>query len=289
MVHLSDKKFIPWSKHTNYASIVGERRRPSEVGQGTLVNIKNVDKDLDDHRNHLSKMHQKSLFRLDAQRKELEKSMLQYTDKVREIRDTQTNDLFREIHTRQSRRHHRLSDARSLTNSLDSQETPLLPVDSANIRKRKKRLQVSRKSMFPPILESSTKHENRQRLTRPLSADRHCSESKYCYVSKLELRGNDSSRSEQIETQYDRIRDSSTYLNIRKRNPAITIEADCSTPVFESETTDIVESGYSSGVDLKEEPEREEEENDKLTTNNKTQRQELLTLPKIHKRKGSGT
>ena len=117
MVYTSDKKLFPWTKHTSYASIVGERR-PSELGQYTMVTIKNEDNDLDERRNSLSKMQKKSLYCLDAQRKQLEKSMLEYSDKVRDILDSRTNNLFREIHTRQSH-HIAMSGSRSLTNSID--------------------------------------------------------------------------------------------------------------------------------------------------------------------------
>lgn len=90
---------ISWTKNTNYASVASPRP-PMEVGSHAHAPNKSVEQQLETSKQRINEMHRKSLVMLAGQRKLLEKSMLAYTEKVKEINDRRTSELFREIQSR---------------------------------------------------------------------------------------------------------------------------------------------------------------------------------------------
>lgn len=106
MQNTSPSRRSSWSKHTSYPTVSDERapQIPGELGAATRVNNKNAENDLKANRTRMNSMHRKSISDMDRQRKLLEKSMLAYSKKMNEISNTRTNELFREIHTRNASR-----------------------------------------------------------------------------------------------------------------------------------------------------------------------------------------
>lgn len=89
-----------WSKHTSYPTANGDKiHKPSEVAIRVLASVKAAENDLNAKKCSMGSVHRKSIGQLDFQRKLLEKSMLAYCNKIKEINDSRTNELFREIHT----------------------------------------------------------------------------------------------------------------------------------------------------------------------------------------------
>ena len=103
MRSVSPTRKLPFSKHTSYPTAASERKfKPGELDNGTRVNHRNADKALNDKKNLMDNMNRKSMNQLDNQRKQLEKSMLAYSEKMKSISNSRTNELFREIHSRGS-------------------------------------------------------------------------------------------------------------------------------------------------------------------------------------------
>ncbi|KAH3841407.1 hypothetical protein DPMN_114870 [Dreissena polymorpha] len=93
------------SKHTSYPTAHADKTyMPSEVSTATRASLKNTENEFRQIQNAVRNVHRKSLSQLESQRKLLEKSMLEYSNKMKEINDSRTNELFREIHTRNATR-----------------------------------------------------------------------------------------------------------------------------------------------------------------------------------------
>ena len=95
---LSNRR-ISWSKNTNYTSVASPKL-PSEVGSHAHAPNKSVEQELETNKHRIDQMHRKSLVMMSGQRKLLEKSMLAYTEKMKEIHEKRTSELFREIQSR---------------------------------------------------------------------------------------------------------------------------------------------------------------------------------------------
>ncbi|KAH3841411.1 hypothetical protein DPMN_114874 [Dreissena polymorpha] len=88
------------SKHTIYPTVHSDKKHfPSEVSPAARARLKNIENDSRVIQNAVRNVHMKSLSHLISQRKLLEKSMLEYSNKMKEINESRTNELFREIHT----------------------------------------------------------------------------------------------------------------------------------------------------------------------------------------------
>lgn len=105
MRSLSPARKTSWSKHTSYPTAVQDRKfSPGEVGESARVNQRNAENEFDNKIAMMNNMRKKSLGQLDHQRKQLEKSMMAYTEKMRQISESRTNELFREMHSRNADR-----------------------------------------------------------------------------------------------------------------------------------------------------------------------------------------
>lgn len=128
MRSLSPARKTSWSKHTSYPTAVQDRKfSPGEVGESARVNQRNAENEFDNKIAMMNNMRKKSLSQLDHQRKQLEKSMMAYTEKMREISESRTNELFREMHSRNTDRSdcHCLCEKRkhSIAESVSSDST----------------------------------------------------------------------------------------------------------------------------------------------------------------------
>lgn len=117
----SPKRQARWSRHTSYPTVCKEKPShvPAEISSATRANIKKAENQLEVSRNHLNNIQKKSLNHLDSQRRLLEQSMTAYSEKMTKISNSRTNELFREIHTRNALRED--NDENSSTLSLKSQ------------------------------------------------------------------------------------------------------------------------------------------------------------------------
>ena len=128
---------------------------PAETCAGTKANIRCAEKRLDESRARLDRLERKSLGQLDSQRKLLEKSMMAYTEKMRDIASNRNNELFREIQTRNATRND--TRVKSPTHSIKSNYSlpaRLVPrvIQNDHYRKLKDFQQVN---VFTPIEERS--------------------------------------------------------------------------------------------------------------------------------------
>ena len=88
---VSDRR-ISWSKNTNYASVASSRP-PMEVGSHAYAPNKSIEQQLETNKQIVSQIHRKSLSMMAGQRKLLEKSMLAYSKKMKEINGKRTSDI----------------------------------------------------------------------------------------------------------------------------------------------------------------------------------------------------
>ncbi|XP_045215392.2 uncharacterized protein LOC123565598 isoform X2 [Mercenaria mercenaria] len=168
----SPRRRSSWTKHTSYPTLQNEEQLhiPAEISSGTRANIRCAEKRLDESRNRLNSMQRKSLGHLDSQRKLLEKSMLAYSEKMKDIASSRANELFREIQTRNSSRDdtrvksptHSVKSNRSLPAKLVAKR----PIDD-HYRKLKGFHQVN---IYSPIEERSKESSP---VPRSRSAPRH--------------------------------------------------------------------------------------------------------------------
>lgn len=117
----SPKRHGSWSRHTSYPTVHKDKPThvPAEISSATRANIKKTEAQLEVSRNQLNNIQRKSLSHLDSQRRVLEKSMTAYSEKMTKISNSRTNELFREIHTRNALRED--MDEISPTSSVKSQ------------------------------------------------------------------------------------------------------------------------------------------------------------------------
>lgn len=98
-----DKMSNHWTKHTSYPT-AKNGKIPSELNMASRANNKLAEQELDMNKTIMNSIQRKSIHMLDSQKKLLEKSMLAYSEKMKEINNSKTNELFREIHTRNATR-----------------------------------------------------------------------------------------------------------------------------------------------------------------------------------------
>ncbi|KAL4237477.1 hypothetical protein ACF0H5_002193 [Mactra antiquata] len=129
MVRSYNKPANYWSKHTSYPTAGSEKTRlPSELNTRARVNNKQAENELETSRNIIDNNRRKSFNTLDSQRKLLEKSMLEYSKKMEKINNEKTNELFREIHTRNSSRNDmRIKSPTSCSGSVSARSNFSLP------------------------------------------------------------------------------------------------------------------------------------------------------------------
>ena len=83
---------ITWSKNTNYASVASPRP-PMEIGSHAHAPNKSEEQRLETNNQIISQIHRKSLAMMAGQRKLLEKSMLAYSEKMKEINGKRSPDI----------------------------------------------------------------------------------------------------------------------------------------------------------------------------------------------------
>ena len=99
MSEIMSHRRISWTKNTNYVSVAAPRA-PMEVGSHAHAPNKSVEQELENNKHRIEQIHRKSLVMMAGQRKLLEKSMLAYTEKMKQINENRTSELFREIQSR---------------------------------------------------------------------------------------------------------------------------------------------------------------------------------------------
>jgi hypothetical protein len=259
---------------------------PAETSASTRANIRCAEKRLDESRARLENMERKSLGHLDAQRKLLEKSMMAYSEKMKDIASSKNNEIFRELQTRNASRNdiRVKSPTHSIksNHSLPARLTPRVIMND-HYRKLKGFQQVN---IFTPIEERS-KESTPVSRTKPhfIRAATFCQsrESETEVLASKNSNRHSISCLTRITVECDNS-DSEIYSTGSKVHPRV---ATGSIPWLKNDNYD---SAYSSASEELEYSDTASELSDQTCTsynnmksNGKTEN--LLTVPVVHVRK----
>ena len=157
------------TKFTSYPT-ADKMRTPGEVATEAQTNNRKIENEMTSKNSNLKSILRKSLTTMDKQRKMLEKSMMAYSAKMKEISNSRTNELFREIHTRNSTRRENEGAATSICDSasVSSASTSAYSLPS-NLHKARRHSEIRILKGFSQVHVPSPVHETRETPERLMS------------------------------------------------------------------------------------------------------------------------